>query len=592
MRQKMENMSAPPDRDVFIINEVIAVPKNDQPVDLRVSSAIQRENINNHHYQQEDIDRPGKNMILASLLTRASSPSTQIKYSASPHSYSIPKSSQNFNKNPLSLKKSYLRRIPENYDIPEEQFQDSKRTIMDRLKIHYEISNSFSGHKSWNVATSQGHNERNSINNSNIFHNNSAPATNIRNIPNDIEIRVDSDFSTSQKNYPYFKNLFTSSDKYALSHENGENAIQESRNTNSDSCSTIRERLNSNTVIPLKQYSGHCPTSHLYRLLKQGTTGDSTQSLKRKLLSSVETNPNDASKNKTLKCLLSAGKRLSPMNTNHFQNSLFHPQNQKNYSTIKTEIKTEPFFDDENEIEITYQGPRPSAHTRHHQKMDTPSHIVYCPQVIRAAPVLKGLLVSNYKDTPSTPRPTNILPTSRPSNILAVPNQSTILATGSQRVMMVSKPSNTMPVSRSPTIFPATRPINILPAPRSPSIFPTVGPNNISPSSRPPNILPATVSTNILPASRPSNILPSTGPTNILSASGPPSSGSPGSESSSSGSTDSGVFSDALTDDRRRVTRVLSGRHVKTGTGASITTLRLLRQMIIDRKNKTDRKLL
>ncbi|GIY63484.1 uncharacterized protein CEXT_571341 [Caerostris extrusa] len=488
-----------------------------------------------------------------------------------------------------NILKSYLRRIPENYDIPEEQFQDSKRTIMDRLKIHYEISNSFSGHKSWNVATSQGHNERNSINNSNIFHNNSAPATNIRNIPNDIEIRVDSDFSTSQKNYPYYKNLFTSSDKYALSHENGENAIQESRNTNSDSCSTIRERLNSNTVIPLPQYSGHCPTSHLYRLLKQGTTGNSTQSLKRKLLSSVETNPNDASKNKTLKCLLSAGKRLSPMNTNHFQNSLFHPQNQKNYSTIKTEIKTEPFFDDddENEIEITYQGPRPSAHTRHHQKMDTPSHIVYCPQVIRAAPVLKGLLVSNYKDTPSTPRPTNILPTSRPSNILAVPNQSTILATGSQRVMMVSKPSNTMPVSRSPTIFPATRSINILPAPRSPSIFPTVGPNNISPSSRPPNILPATVSTaNILPASRPSNILPSTGPTNILSASGPPSSGSPGSESSSSGSTDSGVFSDALTDDRRRVTRVLSGRHVKTGTGASITTLRLLRQMIIDRKTK------
>lgn len=80
-------------------------------------------------------------------------------------------------------------------------------------------------------------------------------------------------------------------------------------------------------------------------------------------------------------------------------------------------------------------------------------------------------------------------------------------------------------------------------------------------------------------------------PAPILPTSGPPSSGSPGSESTSSGSTDSGVFSDNVLDDRRRVTRVLSGRHVKSGTGASLSTLRLLRQMIIQRKNRADRKL-
>ncbi|KFM65862.1 hypothetical protein X975_14779, partial [Stegodyphus mimosarum] len=68
----------------------------------------------------------------------------------------------------------------------------------------------------------------------------------------------------------------------------------------------------------------------------------------------------------------------------------------------------------------------------------------------------------------------------------------------------------------------------------------------------------------------------------VLPASGPPSSGSPGSESTSSGSTDSGVFSDTIPDERRRITRVLSGRHVKSGTGASLSTLRLLRQMIIE----------
>ncbi|KAG8180333.1 hypothetical protein JTE90_016367 [Oedothorax gibbosus] len=77
----------------------------------------------------------------------------------------------------------------------------------------------------------------------------------------------------------------------------------------------------------------------------------------------------------------------------------------------------------------------------------------------------------------------------------------------------------------------------------------------------------------------------------LPTSSGPPSSGSPGSESTSSGSTDSGVFSDNVVDDRRRVARVLSGRHVKSGTGASISTLRLLRQMILQRKNKHDRNL-
>ncbi|XP_035222002.1 uncharacterized protein LOC118194900 [Stegodyphus dumicola] len=78
----------------------------------------------------------------------------------------------------------------------------------------------------------------------------------------------------------------------------------------------------------------------------------------------------------------------------------------------------------------------------------------------------------------------------------------------------------------------------------------------------------------------------------VLPTSGPPSSGSPGSESTSSGSTDSGVFSDTIPDERRRITRVLSGRHVKSGTGASLSTLRLLRQMIIERRRrKNDRKL-
>ncbi|GFT56370.1 uncharacterized protein NPIL_573281 [Nephila pilipes] len=549
MRQEMRTMSVPSDRDIYIINEVISTPKNDQPVDLRVRSAIQRENANTNR-EQDINDKSGKNLILASLLTSRSPPSSRIKYSASPHVY-FPKVEQNVNngKGPLPLNSVYLHEAPKYHEIPQSHFQDNKRSILDKLNIKRGFTEKLGRYKSWNVPTSHEQNIRNSSINSNIYDNLNGPSSSFRNIPKDIEIKLEPESSIDKEFVPNYRKFYSRcSNQSPTPQTSPEDAVQGSRDKNFDSCSIIRERLTSDTVIQPSQsswkYPGYCPTGHLYRLLKQGSPENSTQSLKRKLTQPVDTNQNDSSKNKTLRCLLSSGKRLPPSNINNFQVPPLQQEKQKDFRAIKTEIKTEPFIDDKDEVQILYQE---SAHTKYHQAVDMSSHIVYCPQVIRAVPgnVLKGLLVSNNKIT--TQRPSSIVPTARPTTILAIPRPSTVLAP--------SRSANVLPASKSHNTLPTSRPLRPL-APAGPP-----------------------------------NILPTAGSTNILPASGPPSSGSPGSESTSSGSTDSGVFSDNLTDDRRRVARVLSGRHVKTGTGASITTLRLLRQMILERKNKTDRKL-
>ncbi|GFR18708.1 uncharacterized protein TNCT_323481 [Trichonephila clavata] len=547
MRQEMRTMSVPPDRDIYIINEVITAPKHDQPVDLRVRSVIQRENTSNN-YEQDINDKSGKNLILASLLTR-SPPSSQIKNNASFNRY-FPKVEQNVHnsKGALPLKGVYLHETPGYHDIPQLHFQDNKRSILDKLNIKRGFSEKLGRYKSWNVPISHEQNVRNISSNSNLYDNLNSSSS-FRNIPKDIDIKVEHQSSIDKEFVPNYRKFYSRcSNPSPTPQISAEVAAQESRNKNFDSCSIIRERLTSNTVIQPSQsswkYPGYCPTSHLYRLLKQGSSENNTNSLKRKLTHPVDITQNDGSKNKTLRCLLSSGKRLPASNINNLQVSSLQQEKQRDFRTIKTEIKTEPFFDDKDEVQILYQE---STHARYRQEMDMSSHIVYCPQVIRAVPgnVLKSLLVSNNKIT--TQRPSSITPTARSTPILAIP-----------------------------------RPATVLGAPRSTSVLPASKSPNTSPTSRSLGTLAASGSPNILPAARSTNILP---------ASGPPSSGSPGSESTSSGSTDSGVFSDNLTDDRRRVARVLSGRHVKTGTGASITTLRLLRQMILDRKNKTDRKL-
>ncbi|GFY64060.1 uncharacterized protein TNIN_146781 [Trichonephila inaurata madagascariensis] len=517
MRQEMRTMSVPPDRDIYIINEVITAPKNDQPVDLRVRSVIQRENASNN-FEQDISDKSGKNLILASLLTRAL-PSSQIKYNVSAHTY-FPKVEHNVHNSngALPLKGVYLHETPEYHDIPQ-HFQDNKRSILDKLNIKRGFSEKILRHKPWNVPISHEQNIRNTSSNYNLYDSLNDSSSSFRNIPKDIDIKVEHQY------------------RLKMQLKNQEIKIL-------DSCSVIRERLTSNTVIQPSQsswkYPGYCPTGHLYRLLKQGSSENSTSSLKRKLTHPVDMTQNDGSKNKTLRCLLSSGKRLPPSNINNLQVPSLQQEKPRDFRTIKTKIKTEPFFDDKDEVQILYQE---STHARYRQEVDMSSHIVYCPQVIRTVPgnVLKSLLVSNNKLT--TQRPSSITPTARSNSILTIP-----------------------------------RPATVLGAPRSSSVLPA----SKSPTSRSLSTHAASGSPNILAAARSTNILP---------ASGPPSSGSPGSESTSSGSTDSGVFSDNLTDDRRRVARVLSGRHVKTGTGASITTLRLLRQMLLDRKNKTDRKL-
>ncbi|GFX54024.1 uncharacterized protein TNCV_2336601 [Trichonephila clavipes] len=544
MRQEMKTMSVPPDRDIYIINEVRTAPKHDQPVDLRVRSVIQRENASNN-FEQDISDKSGKNLILASLLTR-SPPLSQIKYSVRAHTY-FPKVEQNVHNSngALPLKGVYLHETPEYHDVPQLHFQDNKRSILDKLNIKHGFSEKKLRHKPWNVPISHEQNIRNTSSNYNLYDNLNDSSSSFRNIPKDIDIKVEHQSSIDKEFVPNYRKFYSRcSNQSPTPQISAEVAAQESRNKNSDSCSVIRERLTSNTVIQPSQsswkYPGYCPTGHLYRLLKQGSSENNTNSLKRKLTHPVDITQNDGSKNKTLRCLLSSGKRLPPANINNLQVPSLQQEKQRDFRTIKTKIKTEPFFDDKDEVQILYQDP---THTRYRQEVDMPSHIVYCPQVIRTVPgnVLKNLLVSSDKLT--TQRPSSITPTARSNTILAIP-----------------------------------RPATVLGAPRSTSVLPP----SKSPTSRSLGTLAASGSPNILAAARSTNILP---------ASGPPSSGSPGSESTSSGSTDSGVFSDNLTDDRRRVARVLSGRHVKTGTGASITTLRLLRQMLLDRKNKTDRKL-
>ncbi|GBL83106.1 hypothetical protein AVEN_165325-1 [Araneus ventricosus] len=556
MRQEMGTMSAPPDRDIYIINEVTAPPKNDQPIDLRVRSVIQRDNNNNNYRERQTFrERPGKNLILASLLTKTSQP-TQIQHNLSPQTYSFPNVEQNARNRGRSLtsRDIYLNVIPAYYGIPQPQFQgENKQSIVEKLNIKRELTDEFSDHKSWNINVCR---DQSSTSTSSAIHNINSPSTSFRSVAPGIEIGVRSNYQNDKEIVPkYWKYHSKYSNLPSTSRTVPERVVQNQRNNNFDQYSIIRERLTSNTIIQPPQSSFNnldTKSSHLYRLLQQRSTEHTTQSLKRKSSYSIDTTQNDTTKNKTLRCLLSAGKRSPTTNANHFQGPSFYQQGQMEYRTI---IKTEP-PDEDDEIQITYQQP---MHARYHQNVNTPSQVIYYPEVARTAPpnVLKGLLVSNCKTAPPTPRLRNILP--RPGNM----------------PLATQEPS---------------RPTSVLVVPRAPS---TSSPMHLSTltQSRPSTALPTTRPPSVLPVTRPQSILQASGPTNILSSSGPPSSGSPGSESTSSGSTDSGVFSDSLTDDRRRINRVMSGRHVKTGTGASITTLRLLRQMIIDRKNKTDRKL-
>ncbi|CAL1291964.1 unnamed protein product [Larinioides sclopetarius] len=532
MRQEMGTMSAPPDRDIYIINEVIAPPKNDQPIDLRVRSVIQRDSNNNNNYRERQTfrERPGKNLILASLLTKTSQP-TQIQQN-SPQTYSFPKVEQNATHRTRSLtsREIYLNVIPAYYGIPQPQFQgETKQSIVEKLNIKRELTDEFSDHKSWNINVCR---DQSSASTSSAIHNRNSPSTSFRSVAPGREFGVRSNSQNDKEIIPkYWKYHSKYSTMPSTSRTVPERVVQNQRNNNFDQYSIIRERLTSNTIIqpPQSSFSNlDTKSSHLYRLLQQRSTEHTTQSLKRKLPYSIDTTQNDTTKNKTLRCLLSAGKRSPTPNENHFQGPSFYQQGQMEYHTIKTEIKTEP-PDEDDEIQIMYQQP---MHARYNQNVNMASQVLYYPQVVRSSPsnVLKGLLVSNCKTAPPTPRLRNILP--RPGN---------------------------MPLTAQDT----SRPTSVLVVPRAPSTSSPMPLSTLT-QSRPSTALPTTRPQSVLPVTRPQSILQASGPTNILSSSGPPSSGSPGSESTSSGSTDSGVFSDNLTDDRRRTNRIMSGRHVKT----------------------------
>ncbi|XP_055929966.1 uncharacterized protein LOC129960514 isoform X2 [Argiope bruennichi] len=530
MKLEMGTMSTPSDRDIYIINEVIASPKNDQPIDLRVRSVIQRNNnCNNYNERQAFRERPRENLILASLLTKTPSHPTQIQQNSSLQPYTFPKLEQNARNCSRSLtsRDMYLNIIPAYYGIPQPQFEgDTKQSIVEKLNINRELTDEFSDHKSWNINACR---DQSSANISSSIRSINVPSTSFRSVAPDIGMGIWSNFHNGKNILPkYWKYHTKYSNQPSTSRTVPERVVQNQRNSNPDQYSIIRERLTSNPIIqpPQSSFNNSGQTSsRLYRLLQKRPT-EHTQSLKRKLSYSVDTTQNDTTNHKTLRGLLSTGKKSPPTNENHFQNRSFYQQGQMEYH-IKTEIKTEP-PDEDDEIQVTYQQP---THARYHQKVNVPSQVMYYPNVIRTTPsnVLKGLLVSNCKTTPPAPKLRNILP--RPGNI----------------PLSAQDPS---------------RPTSVLVVPRAPSASSSL-PLSTLIQSRPSTALP-TRSSSILPVTRPRSILQTSASTNILSSSGPPSSGSPGSESTSSGSTDSGVFSDNLTDDRRRLNRVMSGRHVKT----------------------------
>lgn len=500
MRQEMKSMTLYSECDGYSDDECGPNSKNDQPVDLRVCSVLERDNTNFRNEKSKVKEKSENNFILASLLTRnsssVSSPHSNYNSYTVPHSkynsYTVPHSKREGSskyRSPLPLETAYLQKVSGHYDNDETSYHDSKISITDRLKIKQGFMDKY--HKSWSPSHSPGLNPTSTSSVSIICDN-----------PKDSLGKIAKNFDFESKALPerefvpnYRKFYSRCSNQSPAPTQSSNRTAQEFNPVNLDtSCTIIKERLSSSTTTPNPWTS----TGHLYRLLQRDRMNpNSIPPIKRKISYPIEPNTDDISrKDKTLRCLLSTSvdeKEYSiPANARHSPDQSSYPDKPFDYNLIKNRLKLKLDSVSKNDIyprsihsrsydigkNEAYRGP---LHPSYRSDYGMRPPYVYCPQPVRAVPgdtVLKSILVSECK----------------------------------------------------------------IPAP-------------------------------------------------ILPTSGPPSSGSPGSESTSSGSTDSGVFSDNVLDDRRRVTRVLSGRHVKSGTGASLSTLRLLRQMIIQRKNRADRKL-